>query len=109
MLPETVESAAPVTSLILHSLAARYAEVLRMVAEETGKDLQRIFIVGGGCQNHLLNRLTAEATGMQVCCGSPESSTLGSFAVQLATLEGEGSAAPLAFRKEVYHWASRLL
>ncbi|WP_344687011.1 rhamnulokinase [Terriglobus aquaticus] len=107
-LPETPESAAPLTSLILHSLAARYAQVLRVVAEETGKDLRRVFIVGGGCQNQLLNRLTAQATGMQVCCGSPESSTLGNFAVQFATLEGEASASSLAFRDEVYHWASRL-
>ncbi|WP_419805258.1 rhamnulokinase [Terriglobus sp.] len=108
MLPETPESAAAVTSLILHSLAARYAEVLRVVAEETGKELRRLFIVGGGCRNQLLNRLTAEATGMQVCCGSPESSTLGNFAVQMATLEGEASASSLEFRDEVYHWASRL-
>ena len=108
-LPETPESAPAVTALILHSLAARYAEVLHLVAEETGKELRRIFIVGGGCQNQLLNRLTAEATGMQVCCGSPESSTLGNFAVQLATLEGEASASSLHFRDEVYHWASRLL
>jgi rhamnulokinase len=108
-LPETPESAAAVTSLILHSLAARYAEVLRIVADETGKDLRRVFIVGGGCQNQLLNRLTAEATGMEVCCGSPESSTLGNFAVQLATLEGEANASSLLFRDEVYHWASRLL
>lgn len=107
-LPETPASAAAITALILHSLAARYAQVLRIVAEETGKDLRRIFIVGGGCQNQLLNRLTAEATGMQVCCGSPESSTLGNFAVQLATLEGEANASSLEFRNEVAHWAARL-
>lgn len=108
-LPETPASAAATTSLILHSLAARYAEVLRIVTDETGKHLCRIFIVGGGCQNALLNRLTAQATGMQVCCGSPESSTLGNFAVQLATLEGGAIASSLEFRDEVYYWASRLL
>ncbi len=107
-LPETPESAPAVTSLILHSLAARYGQVLRFVADETGKDLRRIFIVGGGCQNRLLNRLTAEATGMQVCCGSPESSTLGNFAVQLAMLEGEANASFPYFRDEVYQWASLL-
>ena len=108
-LPETAGSAAAVTSLILHSLAARYAEVLRIIGEETGKELKRVFIVGGGCQNGMLNRLTAEATGMEVCCGSPESSTLGNFAVQLATLEGHASASSLDFRDEVYHWATQLL
>ena len=109
IVPEVPDSAAAVTSLILHSLAARYAQVLRMVSQETSKDLKRLFVVGGGCQNRLLNRLTAQATGMQVCCGSPESSTLGNFAVQLATLEGEASASSLEFCDEVYQWASRLV
>lgn len=107
-LPETPESAAAVTSLILHSLAARYAQVLCSVAEQTGKNLRHIFVVGGGCRNYLLNRLTAETTGMQVRCGSPESSTLGNFAVQLATLEAEVSASSLDFRDEVAGWAHRL-
>jgi len=77
-----------VANTIFHSLAARYAEVLASITAITGKKLKRVFIVGGGSKNWLLNRLTAERTGLQVIVGSAESSTLGNFAIQLAALQG---------------------
>jgi rhamnulokinase len=76
-----------VANMIFHSLAARYAEVLACIATITGKKLKRLFIVGGGSKNSLLNRLTAERTGLEVLLGSAESSTLGNFAIQLASLQ----------------------
>ncbi len=75
-------------SLIFHSLAARYGQVLKKISAHTGKNLKRLFIVGGANRNQFLNRLTAQATGLEVLCGSPESSTIGNFAIQLAVLEG---------------------
>lgn len=102
------EGAPVLVSLILHSLAARYAEVLNRVRQHTKKDLRRLFIVGGGSQNTLLNRLTAESTGLEVCCGSTESSTRGNFAVQLAALEAVSSPDSLEFAAEVNAWACRL-
>ena len=74
--------------LIFHSLAERYATVLAHVQELTGKQLRKLAVVGGGSLNAFLNRLTAEATGLEVCRGVAESSTAGNFAVQLAGLEG---------------------
>ena len=74
-------------AFIFRSLARRYAEVLHSVAEITGKHFRRIYIMGGGSQNAFLNRLTAEATGLPVCVVGTECSTVGNFAVQLATLE----------------------
>ena len=56
-------------SLIFHSLAARYAEVLERVAFHSGKELKRLFVVGGASQNDFLNRLTQEATGLEVFRG----------------------------------------
>ena len=76
-------------SFLFHSLAARYAVVLKKVQEITGKKLARLYVMGGGSQNGLLNRLTAEATGLVVERAGTECSTVGNFAVQLATLEGE--------------------
>jgi rhamnulokinase len=102
------EGAPAFVSLILYSLASRYAEVLSRVSQHTGKNLKRIFIVGGGSRNTLLNRLTAELTGLEVCCGSAESSTVGNFAVQLATLEGTSAPDSPGFAAEVYDWARRL-
>lgn len=107
-LDESPAGAPAMVSLILHSLATRYAEVLAKVRLHTGKDLRRLFIVGGGSQNKLLNRLTAEATGLEVCCGSTESSTIGNFAVQLAALESSYSPDSAEFAGEVNGWACRL-
>ncbi|MGI4854478.1 MAG: rhamnulokinase [Janthinobacterium lividum] len=96
-------NAPAMTALILHSLAARYAEVLQSIAEITGKQLRRLYIVGGGSRNEVLNRLTSKATGLEVIRGAVESSTLGNFAVQMATLESSADADTIA------EWARELL
>jgi rhamnulokinase len=82
------EDAAAITALLFHSLAGRYAEVLGKIEAMTGKRLRRVYVVGGGSRNALLNRLTEAATGLEMVAGSAESSTLGNFAVQLAAGEG---------------------
>ncbi|HYK35161.1 FGGY-family carbohydrate kinase, partial [Alloacidobacterium sp.] len=90
-------------SLIFYSLAARYAEVLQNAAELSGKKLKRLSIVGGGSLNQFLNRLTSEATGLELICGVAESSTIGNFAVQLAALEGARQS-----RERIAYWAGVL-
>jgi rhamnulokinase len=102
-IPEDAASLPLFASLIFHSLAHRYGEVLRDVSRLTGRQLERIYIVGGGSLNPFLNRLTAEATGLPLSCGVVESSTIGNFAVQLAALEGASHA-----RDRIRHWASVL-
>jgi rhamnulokinase len=104
-LDEAPSNAPQFASLIFHSLAARYAKVLDRVAFHTGKRLKRLFIVGGANQNTFLNRLTQEATGLEVFRGSPESSTVGNFAVQLATLEGSRDPVTGAYAEPVAAWA----
>lgn len=108
-LDETPANAPQFASLIFHSLAARYAEVLDRVAALTGKRLKRLFIVGGANQNAFLNRLTAEATGLEVFRGSPESSTVGNLAVQLAVLEGSRDPVTGAHAEPVARWAALLI
>ena len=104
-LDERGENAPMVANLIFHSLAARYAEVLDRIAFHSGKKLKRLFVVGGASQNDFLNRLTEEATGLEVCRGAAESSTVGNFAVQLAALEGDRDAVSGAFAEQVSRWA----
>jgi rhamnulokinase len=104
-LDESPANAPQFASLIFHSLAARYAKVLDRVALLTGKRLKRLFIVGGANQNTFLNRLTQEATRLQVFRGSPESSTVGNLAVQLATLEGSRDPVTGAYAEPVARWA----
>jgi rhamnulokinase len=100
-----VEDAPQMASLLFHSLAARYAEVLRSVQSITGKQLRTLYIMGGGSQNAMLNRLTAEATGLEVRRAGTECSTVGNFAVQLAALEREPGTGQ---RARVTGWATRL-
>lgn len=75
-------------NLIFHSLAHRYAEILQQVTEVSGKNLRRLFIVGGGSQNEYLNHLTRKQCGLELIRGPVESSMIGNAAVQLAVLDG---------------------
>jgi rhamnulokinase len=104
-LNEGAENAPAFASLIFHSLAARYAKVLGRVALHGGKKLKRLFVVGGASQNEFLNRLTQEATGLQLFRGSAESSTVGNLAVQLAVLEGSRDPVTGAYAEQVSRWA----
>src|SRR5262249_22302976 len=74
-LPPDCSDVPAIANVVFHGLAARYAEVLGSIADITGKKLKRLFIVGGGNQNSLLNRLTAQRTGLEVRLGSTESTT----------------------------------
>jgi rhamnulokinase len=108
-LDESAGNAPEFASLIFHSLAARYAKVLDRIAFHSGKKLKRLFVVGGASQNEFLNRLTREATGLEVFRGSPESSTVGNFAVQLAALEGGRDSMTGAYAEQVSRWAGLLV
>lgn len=101
-------SCAALANTIFHSLAARYAEVLESIGKITGKELKRLFIVGGGSRNELLNALTARRTGLEVIPGSAESTTIGNFAVQLAAGDNGGGFSNGVSRKSVAKWAERL-
>jgi rhamnulokinase len=100
---EGAEAAPTMVSLILHSLAAKYGEIVGSLGSITGKKFTKIYIVGGGSRNSLLNRLTAGTTGLEVRCGAVESSTVGNFAVQLAALE-----TACVDTEAVTHWAQQL-
>jgi rhamnulokinase len=73
--------------LIFESLASRYKSAIASLEGMLGHRIRRIHILGGGSQNQLLTRLTAEHTGLPVETGGVESSTIGNFAVQLAVAE----------------------
>lgn len=102
------DSCATLANTIFHSLAARYAEVLGSIGKITGKRLKRLFIVGGGSRNSLLNTLTARRTGLEVIPGTAESTTIGNFAIQLATSENDWDSSKGVSAKSVAKWAERL-
>ena len=80
-------TAAELARCIFDSLALLYADVLNELAQLRGKPFSRLHIVGGGCQNQLLNQLCADACGITVVAGPIEASTLGNIGIQLMTLD----------------------
>lgn len=72
---------------IFDSLALLYAATLSEMATLRGTPFSQLHIVGGGCQNQLLNQLCADACGITVVAGPVEASTLGNIGVQLMTLD----------------------
>ena len=95
-------------NLILHSLAARYDEVLSQIRSVTGKALKRIYIVGGGSRNQFLNGLIADRTKLEVHRGPVESSLVGNLAVQFAVLEGDRTARSGVNAQATRLWACKL-
>ncbi|MGL5700351.1 MAG: rhamnulokinase [Kluyvera sp.] len=94
-------SAAELARCIFDSLALLYAEVLRELTALRGKPFSQLHIVGGGCQNQLLNQLCADACGITVVAGPIEASTLGNIGIQLMTLDELANVDE--FRKVVTH------
>ena len=72
---------------IFDSLALLYARVLNELAALRGQPFSQLHIVGGGCQNELLNQLCADACGITVVAGPVEASTLGNIGIQLMALD----------------------
>jgi rhamnulokinase len=81
--PETV---AQLARCIFDSLALSYRTVKEQLEALCGRKLTRIRIVGGGCQNKLLNQLCADACELTVTAGPVEASSLGNLSSQMIAL-----------------------
>lgn len=68
--------------LIFDSLAAKYAEVLGKLRRLAPFEIECLHVIGGGAQNDLLNRMTADAVGIPVVAGPAEATALGNIMVQ---------------------------
>ena len=77
---------AEMLSCIYHSLADRYGEVLGMLREFAPFDIECLHIIGGGSANELLNRWTAEVTGIPVVAGPVEATAIGNLKMQYKTI-----------------------
>lgn len=75
-------SQAGLVRVIVESLAAAFARTVADAARLSGTDVRAIHLVGGGSQNRLLCRLTAEASGLAVLAGPVEATALGNVLVQ---------------------------
>lgn len=68
--------------VILDSLAASSARAIAEASSLAGVVVDAVHVVGGGSQNELLCRLTAEAAGLPVIAGPVEATALGNVLVQ---------------------------
>ena len=65
------------------SLAESYAKALAQLERNTGKQYDKLYIVGGGAKNEFLNHLTAKATGKRVIALPMEATALGNLKIQM--------------------------
>jgi len=79
--------------VILESLALRYAAAIEQLSVASGRAVEAIHVVGGGSNHRLLNRLTADATGLPVLAGPVEATAIGNLAVQAISAGEIGSIA----------------
>lgn len=74
------------TRVIFESLALKYRFVKESLARITGKAIDRIYLVGGGCKNQLLNQFAADAMNCTVVAGPVEATSIGNIIMQLYAL-----------------------
>ncbi len=78
--PQTVGE---IVLCIYRSLTESYNQTAIKLEKLSGKTFDKIFIVGGGCQNVLLNELTAKHTGKKVVAGPIEATATGNVIAQM--------------------------
>lgn len=93
--PETVGE---IVLCVYKSLAKSYQDAVVQVEKLTNHTFNSINIVGGGCQNILLNELTAKWTGKKVVTGPIEATATGNI---LAQMISSGDVASLCDGKEL--------
>ncbi|OKY85223.1 MAG: rhamnulokinase [Bacteroidales bacterium 52_46] len=67
---------------VISSLSQRYARGIRQLDTFLPSPVKKLRIMGGGSRNKLLNRLTAEAAGIEVEAADVEATAIGNILVQ---------------------------
>lgn len=80
------ETRGALVRLILDSMAEGHRAALRELESLIGYEIEALHIVGGGAQNDLLCRLTADACGCKVVAGPAEATAMGNLLIQAHTM-----------------------
>ncbi len=102
------EGQGPIIRCVLESLALKYRAVLDDLASVVPEPIETVHIIGGGSQNWVLNRFTADATGRTVVAGPVEATAIGNILGQALALGRVGSLeearriVAASFRLETY-------
>jgi rhamnulokinase len=71
---------------IYDSLALKYRYTLEQICDVSDQTIEVLHIIGGGANNHFLNQLTADATGLRVIAGPTEATVIGNIMIQAKAL-----------------------
>lgn len=69
--------------IVFESTALKYKVTFDRLLEETGKKVKKIYIVGGGSKNKLLNQFTANVMDLDTYTGIDEGSSAGNLLMQM--------------------------
>lgn len=83
---------------IFESLACLYRRTLEQIKDVSDQSVNRIHIIGGGCQNKMLNQLCADYTDCEVHTGPIEATAIGNLVMQMIAL---GEIKDLASAREI--------
>ena len=91
----TPQNHGEVIRCIYDSLALKYRFTLEQICDVTRQPIEVIHIIGGGANNHFLNQLTADATGLNVVAGPAEATAIGNIMIQAKALGYVGSVSEI--------------
>ncbi len=80
------ESKGEIARCIYDSLVLKYKFTIRQIESVTGKQIEKLHIIGGGAHNKIMNQLTADATGIPVFAGPTEATAIGNIMLQAKAL-----------------------
>lgn len=80
------ETPGQIAKCVYDSLANSYNHAIKEIEEIFEKSFPRINVIGGGCQNEMLNQLIANVTHKEVCAGPIEATAIGNIVAQLMAL-----------------------
>ena len=83
---------------IFLSLAEEYKKALIELESATGKSYSALHVIGGGCQNTLLNEMTALATKKALTAGPVEATAIGNIIAQMI---GTGEISSLSEARDI--------
>lgn len=77
---------AEIIRCVYDSLALKYRYTLDQIRKVSSRPIEKIHIIGGGANNHFLNQLTADATGLPVVAGPVEATAIGNLLMQAKSM-----------------------